>query len=68
MQIIISLEDILETNDEEANKPMAGDYFSEIAETMEFDVYVQFAEDILSSRFKAITTRYVITQIIIKYV
>ena len=51
MQVIIAMEDLLEIKNEDT-RPYAGDFFWEFAETMMFDEYVKFAEDVLSEKFK----------------
>ena len=50
-QVIIYMEDLLEIKEEDG-KQFAGDFFWEVAETMMFDVYVKFSEDIVSEKFK----------------
>lgn len=52
MQVIISMEDLLELKDLSDGRPFASDFFWDVAETKVFDEYVKFTEDVLSQKFK----------------
>ena len=52
MQVIISMEDLLELKDLSDGRPQASDFFYDVAETKVFDDYVKFTEDVLSEKFK----------------
>jgi son of sevenless-like protein len=53
MQVIISMEDLLELKDRSDGRPFASDFFYDVAETKLFDDYVKFTEDVLSEKFKS---------------
>ena len=50
MQVILAMEDLLENKEESVH--VAADFFEEVAQTMMWDDYVTYAEDILSANFK----------------
>ena len=61
IQLIIAMEDLLEVKNEDS-RPYAGNLFWEFAETMMFDEYVKFAEDVLSEKFKRLFGELIVRQ------